>query len=86
MDEYAVDAVSAAERVHAEIVHEVDGIEVTSFRAVVARLGADYPLHNLVHVEAVVLREWEAFSAGRPLVVPTAVEGGAREILNQSRD
>ncbi len=49
-----------------------------------SRLRAAYPLEDPVHVEAIVLREWEAFSAGRPLVVPTAVEEGAREILDQS--
>jgi hypothetical protein len=62
----------------------VDGIEVASFHGVVARLCADYPDRDVSHVEAVVLREWEAFTAGRPLVVPTAVEIGAREILDQT--
>lgn len=74
----------AAAGAHAENLREVDGIEVASFRAVVARLRADYPLEDPTHVEAIVLREWEAFSAGRPLVVPTAVEEGAREILDQA--
>lgn len=64
--------------------HVIDGIEVASFQDVVSRLCAAYPLEDPVHVEAIVLREWEAFSAGRPLVVPTAVEEGAREILDQS--
>lgn len=68
------------------IVATVDGVPVASFRDVVARLCADHPGEDPAHVEAVVLREWEAFSAGRPLVVPTAVEEGAREILGEPRD
>lgn len=66
-----------------DAVHVIDGIEVASFQEVVTRLCTAYPLEDPVHVEAIVLREWEAFSAGRPLVVPTAVEEGAREILDQ---
>ncbi|MCY1716210.1 hypothetical protein OVA26_04525 [Microbacterium sp. SL62] len=84
MDESASDAVSPA--TGADLVHQVDGIEVASFRAVIARLRSDYPLEDPSRIEAVVLREWEAFSAGRPLVVPTAVEEGAREILGLPRD
>jgi len=89
MDEKPVDVASTASAssyARADVVHEVDGVEVASFRSVVARLRADYPLEDPVHVEAIVLREWEAFSAGRPLVVPTAVEEGAREILDLPRD
>lgn len=66
-----------------DLVLEVDGVSVTSFRLVVERLRLAYPAQDPHHVEAVVLREWEAFSAGRPLVVPAAVEEGAREILEQ---
>ncbi|WP_295841904.1 hypothetical protein [uncultured Microbacterium sp.] len=84
MDESASDAVPPA--TGADLVHQVDGIEVASFRAVIARLRTDYPLEDPSRIEAVVLREWEAFSAGRPLVVPTAVEEGAREILGLPRD
>jgi len=84
MDESARDAVSPAPG--ADLIHRVDGIEVASFRTVIARLRADYPLEDPSRIEAVVLREWEAFSAGRPLVVPTAVEEGAREILGLARD
>ncbi|MFJ4037283.1 hypothetical protein ACIPVB_04315 [Microbacterium sp. NPDC090007] len=65
------------------VVDVVDGVEVALFEDVVLRLCAAYPREDPVHVEAIVLREWEAFSAGRPLVVPTAVEEGAREILGQ---
>ncbi|MFN3948493.1 three-helix bundle dimerization domain-containing protein [Microbacterium sp.] len=81
MDENAVE-VGAPSR-PADAVHVIDGVRVTSFSGVVERLLADYPDEDPVHVEAVVLREWEAFSAGRPLVLPTAVEEGAREILDQ---
>ncbi|KEP74304.1 hypothetical protein HR12_13155 [Microbacterium sp. SUBG005] len=81
MDENAVDVSATA---HASgAVRVVDGVQVASFRDVIARLRADYPEEDPSHIEAIVLREWEAFSAGRPLVVPTAVEEGAREILDQ---
>ncbi len=80
MDESAVERVSAGA---SGAVPLIDGVEVASFREVVQRLRADFPQEDPLHVEAVVLREWEAFSAGRPLVVPTAVEEGAREILDQ---
>ncbi|MFJ4159132.1 hypothetical protein [Microbacterium testaceum] len=84
MDDSAPDAVAPA--TGADLVHQVDGIDVASFRAVITRLRADYPLEDPSRIEAVVLREWEAFSAGRPLVVPIAVEEGAREILGLPRD
>ncbi|WP_285137757.1 three-helix bundle dimerization domain-containing protein [Microbacterium sp. lyk4-40-TSB-66] len=83
MDERAVETISPARP--GEIVAVVDGTPVVSFREVVARLRAEYPHEDPVHIEGVVLREWDAFSAGRPLVVPTAVEDGAREILDQPR-
>lgn len=83
MNERAVD-VSATRR-PGEILAAVDGVSVASFRDVVARLRAEYPREDPVFVEGIVLREWEAFSAGRPLVVPIAVEDGAREILDQPR-
>jgi|GEM_PF-4375475 hypothetical protein len=81
MDESAVDRMPSSRAT--EAVHVVDGVEVASFRGVIDRLRADYPDEDPAHIETVVLREWEAFSAGRPLVVPTAVEEGAREILDQ---
>lgn len=68
-----------------EAIAVVDGVPVASFRDVVARLRVEYPGVDPAHIEGVVLREWDAFSAGRPLVVPAAVEEGAREILDQSR-
>lgn len=81
MDENAIE-VGAPSRA-AGAVHVIDGVRVTSFHGVVERLRADYPDEDPSRIEAVVLREWEAFSAGRPSVVPTAVEEGAREILDQ---
>ncbi|MCT2085223.1 hypothetical protein M3D75_03745 [Microbacterium enclense] len=66
-----------------DTVQTVDGVSVASLHSVVSRLRLDYPGHDPIHIETVVLREWEAFSAGRPLVIPTAVEDGAREILDQ---
>lgn len=62
---------------------EIEGVEVTSFSAVVKRLCVAYPAVPSTRVETILLREWEAFTAGRPLVVPTAVEEGVREILDQ---
>ncbi|KQR21545.1 three-helix bundle dimerization domain-containing protein [Microbacterium sp. Leaf151] len=83
MDERAVEKRPTARP--AEIVAVVDGVPVASFHDVVTRLRAQYPGEDPAHIEGVVLREWDAFSAGRPLVVPTAVEEGAREILDQPR-
>lgn len=61
----------------------VEGVEVTSFSGVLSRLRTDYPSEDPARIEAVVLREWEAFTAGKPTVIPAAVEEGAREILDQ---
>ena len=79
MDDDARDVVPSARS--SDVVREVDGVRVAPFRDVIDRLRADYPDEDPGRIEAIVLREWEAFSAGRPLVVPTAVEDGAREIL-----
>lgn len=82
MDDNLTDA-----RIHAPVgdpaVVVIDGVEVTSFDSVITRLRADYPSADVVRIETILLREWEAFTAGRPTVVPTAVEEGAREILDQ---
>lgn len=59
----------------------IDGQVVASFSGVVARLAAAHPALAVVDIERVVLREWEAFSASRPLVVPVGVEEGAAEML-----
>ncbi|MFS0713086.1 hypothetical protein ABC195_04325 [Microbacterium sp. 2P01SA-2] len=59
----------------------IEGQVVTSFSGVVSRLAAAYPSLAVVDVERVVLREWDAFSAGRPVVVPVGVEEGAAEML-----
>ncbi|WP_341210559.1 hypothetical protein [uncultured Microbacterium sp.] len=81
MEENAIEARVSVTAVDA--VHTVEGVPVASLHSVVSRLRLDYPGEDPVHIETIVLREWEAFSAGRPLVVPTAVEEGAREILDQ---
>ncbi|WP_125130854.1 hypothetical protein [Microbacterium sp. 10M-3C3] len=60
----------------------IDDVEVVTFSAVVARLVAAYPSLSAARIEGVLLREWEAFSAGRPIVVPVAVEAGVREVLD----
>jgi hypothetical protein len=62
----------------------VEGVDVVAFSSIVARLRGDYPGVSTLRIEAVVIREWEAFTAGRPLVVPVAVEAGVREILDQA--
>lgn len=59
----------------------VEGQVVTSFSGVVARLSAAHPSISVVEIERVVLREWDAFSASRPIVVPIGVEEGAAEML-----
>ena len=63
-------------------VFAIDGMEVAAFDAVVTRLSAAYPGVPTVRIESILMREWEAFTAGRPLVVPIAVEEGVREILD----
>ncbi|MCR2784839.1 MULTISPECIES: hypothetical protein [unclassified Microbacterium] len=60
----------------------VDGVPVVSFADAVSRLCADFPQLSPARIEALLIREWEAFCAGRPLVIPTAVEEGAREMLS----
>ncbi|MEH3088326.1 MAG: hypothetical protein PGN24_01605 [Microbacterium arborescens] len=59
----------------------VEGQVVTSFSGVVARLSAAHPSLAVVEIERVVLREWDAFSGSRPIVVPIGVEEGAGEML-----
>ncbi|WP_424448580.1 hypothetical protein [Microbacterium arborescens] len=59
----------------------IEGQVVTSFSGVVSRLAAANPSIAVTEVERVVLREWDAFSAGRPVVVPIGVEEGAAEML-----
>ncbi|SDQ47447.1 hypothetical protein [Microbacterium sp. cf332] len=59
----------------------IEGQVVTSFSGVVARLAAAHPSLAVVDVERVVLREWDAFSGSRPIVVPIGVEEGATEML-----
>lgn len=60
---------------------QVDGIAVVSFAAAASRLAAEFPGVATARIEALLVREWDAFCAGRPLVIPTAVEDGAREML-----
>ncbi|MBM3716629.1 hypothetical protein ACO03V_01505 [Microbacterium sp. HMH0099] len=82
MDDNIVDARSDVSAFDPAIV-VVEGVEVTSFEGVLSRLRIDYPGEDPARIEAVVLREWEAFTAGKPTVIPAAVEEGAREILDQ---
>ncbi len=60
---------------------QVDGVVVVSFAAAASRLAAEFPGITSARIEALLVREWDAFCAGRPLVIPTAVEDGAREML-----
>jgi hypothetical protein len=82
MDDNAVDAPPSAGSPEAAV-FAIEGIDVVAFSAVVARLRLDYPGVAEARIETIVLREWEAYTAGRPLVVPVAVEEGVREILDQ---
>lgn len=59
----------------------IEGQVVTSFSGVVSRLAAAHPSLAVIDIERVVLREWDAFSASRPVVVPIGVEEGAAEML-----
>lgn len=79
MDENAVETAGSTTTVQI-----VDGVAVASLDSVVSRLLGDYPAEDPARIEMIVLREWEAFSAGRPLVIPVAVEEGAREILDRT--
>lgn len=58
------------------------GDDHVGFDGALAQLSADYPAFSPAHIEFVLLREWEAFTGGRPTAVPTAVEDGAREVLD----
>ena len=59
----------------------VDGWVVVSHAQVVRRLAERFPERELHEIECVVDREAEAFTGGRPLVVPLGVEEGAAEVL-----
>lgn len=66
--------------------HMVDGWLLTSYAGVVARLQARYPLMRVSEIEAIVAREYDAFTGGRPIAVPVDVESGAEEILQMHAD
>lgn len=59
----------------------IEGVDVLPYGAVVARLSAHYPELSVTEVEAIVQREHDAFTGGRPIVVPVEVESGAVEII-----
>jgi hypothetical protein len=61
----------------------IEGVEVVPFATVVSRLCVDYPSVSVTRIETILMREWEAFTAGRPLVVPAALEDGVREMLDE---
>jgi len=86
MEGIAADAtgtVTSPRRLQSDGSVTIEGVEVVPFSAVVARLRSDYPGVAVTRIESILLREWEAFTAGRPMVVPAAVEEGVREILDQ---
>lgn len=62
--------------------HVIDGWELTSYAALVERLAARFPHLRTMDIEAVIMREHEAFTGGRPVAVPVGVELGAEEILS----
>lgn len=62
--------------------HIVDGWLVTSYAGVVRRLSQRFPHIRPVDIEAVLVREHEAFTGGRPVAIPIDVETGAEEILS----
>jgi hypothetical protein len=59
----------------------VDGWTLTSYTGVVRRLAKRFPDLRTSDIEAVVVREHDAFTGGRPVAVPIDVEVGAEEIL-----
>lgn len=61
--------------------HVVDGLLLTSYAGVVRRLSHRFPALRTAEIEAVIAREHEAFTGGRPVAVPVDVETGALEIL-----
>src|SRR3546814_11252830 len=77
MDDKAVDAVPAANPPDGAVL-EIEGVEVASFTAVVGRLCVDYPDVASNRIETILLREWDAFMAGRPPVRLPAVQAGVR--------
>lgn len=60
----------------------VDGWLLTSYAGVVQRLAVRFPDLRVSDIEAVVIREHDAFTGGRPVAVPIDVETGAEEILS----
>ncbi|MCC4906735.1 three-helix bundle dimerization domain-containing protein [Microbacterium sp. cx-59] len=64
----------------------VDGWLLTSYAGVVQRLAARFPHIRTVDIEAVLVREHEAFTGGRPVAIPIDVESGAEEILAAGAD
>lgn len=82
MDEPVVDTALASSSSES-ILATLTGLQVVPFDAVVHRLRLAYPGVAPARIESILLREWEAFTAGRPLVVPVAVEVGVREILDE---
>ena len=66
--------------------HIVDGWLLTSYAGVVRRLAERFPHLRTVDIEAVVVREHEAFTGGRPVAIPIDVETGAEEILAADED
>lgn len=82
MDEPAVRPASERAVAADAGVFRIGGIDVSAFDVVVERLRATYPDIPVARIETILVREWEAFTAGRPLVVPVAVEEGVREVLD----
>jgi len=63
--------------------HVIDGWVVVSYAQVVDRLASRYPERPRHEIEAIIDREADAFTGGRPLVVPLGVEDGAAEVLSR---
>ncbi|MFG6444284.1 three-helix bundle dimerization domain-containing protein [Microbacterium sp. P06] len=78
-----VEDASASARGKGQTFVVIEGVEVVPFSEIVARLCADYPGVPAAKIESILMREWEAFAAGRPLVVPAALEEGVREMLGK---
>ncbi|KJL34853.1 hypothetical protein RR49_02959 [Microbacterium ginsengisoli] len=69
-----------------ELPFVVDGYELTSYAGSVDRLLDRHPARSRTEIEAVLAREHDAFTGGRPVAIPVAVENGADEVLSLRED
>lgn len=59
----------------------IDGMDAVSTRHALERLREEFPGLSESRIRAALITEWEAYTGGVPLVVPSEVVSGAREVL-----